>query len=476
MFENTAADKTTIDIPASLEKEISVDSDLIRKLNTNIPRYTSYPTAPSWKEMSSDMMKDYLLRRNTQEPISLYIHVPFCNSMCLYCGCSVVLNRNPDKEERYVQALLQEITTIAQYIQKGTLVNQIHFGGGTPTKLTTNQLERICSALFTQFLIAPDAEISIEVDPRTVVADNGEKLYALKSIGFNRISFGVQDTNEDVQEAVKRRQTWVMTRETFLRARQLGFSGINIDLIYGLPLQTVTSFSKTVEQILSLSPDRVALFSYAKVPHLKPHQNAIPDSLLPSTEEKFEIYKAARSRFIKERYTAIGMDHFASENDPLSIRYKTKSLLRNFQGYTVYSGEDMIGLGVTSISFISNAYFQNVKDLAKYHEKVELLDIPLERGIALGSEDILRRFVINRLMCDFSLDKRDFLHRFKIDFDQHFYLERERLSSHIEDGLVTENGQFIHVTPKGEMFVRNIAACFDQYLDSMKTRPYSKAI
>lgn len=396
--------------------------------------------------------------------------------MCLYCACSVVLNRDPVKEERYVESLLKEIESASKLLAPGTFVNQVHFGGGTPTKLSIEQLTRIVEALNRCFTIMPDAEVSMEIDPRTVVQDDGEKLRCLRDLGFNRVSFGVQDTNEQVQEAVKRRQSYDMTKKTFLKARSLGFSGINIDLIYGLPCQTIDSFKTTVEQIIYLNPDRIALFSYAKVPHIKPHQKAIPDSLLPSTEDKFAIYKTAREGFIKSGYTAIGMDHFASKTDPLTERFKSKTLLRNFQGYTLYSGEDMLGLGLTSISFMSDGYFQNVKELTEYHRSISNDVLPLERGAVLTEEDHKRRYVINRLMCDFAVQKGAFKARFGIDFDAHFTKSLALLQEHIADGLVENRPDAVVVTNIGEMFIRNIASCFDEYLSKNHIRPFSKAI
>ncbi len=396
--------------------------------------------------------------------------------MCLYCACSVVLNRDPEKEERYVQALLQEIELAAELVKPGTFINQIHFGGGTPTKLSVGQLSRIIEVLYYHFNVLGDAEVSIEIDPRTVAADEGIKLRSLREMGFNRVSFGVQDTNEEVQEAVKRRQSFDMTKKTFLKARSLGFSGINIDLIYGLPCQTVDTFTTTVEQINSLKPDRIALFSYAKVPHIKPHQKAIPDSLLPSTVDKFAIYKRAREGFIQGGYTAIGMDHFAAEKDPLAERFHSKTLLRNFQGYTLYSGEDMLGLGLTSISFMTDGYFQNRKELDGYYSSIDCREVPLERGLILTDEDHKRRYVINRLMCDFSVNKSDFKDKFDRDFDDHFEGCLNALNEHIADGLVENRDEAIIVTKKGEMFIRNIASCFDEYLQKTANRPYSKAI
>lgn len=453
------------------------DLELLRSLSRPLPRYTSYPTAPAWGGMELANYEERLsLVSKADVPLSIYVHIPFCHSMCLYCACSVVLNRKPENEERYVENLCKEIDLVTHRLGKKKKVRQLHFGGGTPTKLTEQQLERIFRKLHDAFDIEADGEIAIEIDPRTVVEDEGRKLEFLKEIGYNRVSLGVQDVDSKVQEAVKRRQSYEVTRQTFLHARRLGFSSINIDLIYGLPFQTIETFTDTIQKVIGLSPDRVALFSYAKVPWLKPHQKAIKDDTLPSTEEKFHIYLTARAALQRAGYRAIGMDHFAKEDDELSLAFKNKTLHRNFQGYTVFEGEDLVGFGMTSIGYVGGAYVQNCKDLSSYYASIEEGKIPMERGKILSENDHIRRFVIQRLMCHFYLNKEEFQKKFHRPFNHYFAKELEQMSSLSAQGLVADTQEAIIVTPKGELFVRNIAATFDAYLSSSIPQRFSQSI
>lgn len=441
-----------------------VTSELLTKLNQAVPRYTSYPTAPEWVAATSN---DYLSFMKEIDPItqnvSLYIHIPFCTKMCLYCGCSVVLNRKADKQEIYVSYLLQELHLFAVKVPARLHVTQIHFGGGTPTALTNEQFHQIFSTLHQLFNISTTAEISIEIDPRTVYSDQGEKLRFLKTLGFNRVSFGVQDLDPKVQEAVKRNQSEEMSRITYERARALNFDGINIDLIYGLPHQTVASFTYTAEQIAAWRPDRIALFSYAKVPWLKPHQKAIKESALPTTNAKFEIYLEARKAFLNANYTAIGMDHFGLPEDSLTQAFRNKTLHRNFQGYTLSLAEHLIGFGMTAIGSVGGAYFQNAKTLESYYSSLDQKQFPIARGRELSEDDVIRQWVIQKLMCQFELVKEDFKDRFNLSFDTYFHEEQEKLFHFTEDKLVTNCKNRIGITSLGALFVRNIAAVFDPY-------------
>lgn len=455
---------------------MKISSALLESLNVNVPRYTSYPTVPFWKKLEENHLHTSLLKRSATQPLSLYFHIPFCHSMCLYCGCSVILNRRPEREAEYVRYLEQELKNTVQFLSPNTVVNQIHFGGGTPTKLSIEQLSYIIELIHTYFCLADNAEIAIEVDPRTVFEDGGVKLRALRLMGFNRVSFGVQDSNEKVQEVVKRRQSWLATRSTFEWAKDLQFRGINIDLIYGLPLQTVDTFEETMNRILGLAPDRLALFSYAKVPHIKPHQKAIPEQLLPSTDEKFAMYSRARHAAIEAGYTAIGMDHFASQLDPLSKLFRERKMYRNFQGYTVYEGDDMLGFGVTAISYINGSYYQNDKDLVGYYKAVEGQRAPTIRGIELSADDRIRRYVINRLMCDFRIDVKAVEKEFSISFKEYFKKALAKLQPLEQQGLLQVFEDMIEMTSLGELFCRNIASCFDAYMETTDERPFSKAI
>lgn len=455
-----------------------IDTELLLKLHQPTPRYTSYPTAPEWSPLLPGIYAERLQELSrTQSPISLYIHIPFCQSMCLFCGCSVVLNRRPENEEVYVDYLLKELDLITRYLGKGRKIVQLHFGGGTPTKLSEPLFKRLFEAICTLFSIDFSQEVAIEVDPRTVCADEGKKLRFLKELGFNRMSFGVQDTDPKVQAAVKRNQTLEMTQYTYHLAKSLGFSGINLDLIYGLPFQTITSFQKTIQDILEMRPDRIALFSYAKVPWLKAHQKAISDETLPSTKDKFHIYSQARSQLIQQGYVGIGMDHFALASDELAMSYQKKTLQRNFQGYTLRLAEEMLGIGVSSIGYIRQTYVQNFKDLSDYYAALDKEELPIHRGKVLSLDDLLRKWVIHTLMCNFELNKRTFEMKFGAQFDAYFADRLSKLASLEKDGLIVNTAEKIEVTPLGELFIRNIAVTFDAYLNDHSSHPkFSQSI
>lgn len=436
---------------------IHIDPSLLAKWNRPVPRYTSYPTAPQFAPQTEELFKEKLAAFDAStKPLSLYLHIPFCKTMCLFCACSVVLNRKPEKQASYFSHLLREIELVAANFSGKRKVSQLHLGGGTPTSLTVEEFPQLIQKLQKHFTWGSEDEISIEVDPRTVHADGGVKLKLLKDLGFNRVSFGVQDLDPVVQEAIRRRQTEEMTVTTYEKARALGFEGINIDLIYGLPHQTVERFTKTIDRIIELKPDRIAFYSYAKVPWLKEHQKAIPDETLPSTEEKFRIYVTARARLMMAGYVAIGMDHFALAKDPMSKAYREGKLTRNFQGYSVQLADDMIGLGLTSIGFLENTYFQNIKDLAEYQECVASGRLATHRGFVLSEEDLIRRKAIQSLMCQFELDKR----QFKGDFTG----IQDSLDQLEKDGLIIQTKEKILPTPVGRLFIRLVASAFDAYL------------
>lgn len=384
--------------------------------------------------------------------------------MCLYCGCSVVLNRRPENEERYVDYLIREIDLAAAHLQDRR-VEQIHFGGGTPTKLSMPLFQKLYDKIASTFDIS--GEVAIEIDPRTVVEDRGRKLRFLKELGFNRVSFGVQDTNWEVQKAVKRNQSLEMTQKTYAWARELGFEGVNIDLIYGLPFQTAETFRQTVEHILEMRPDRISLFSYAKVPWLKKHQKAIKEETLPSTEEKFRIYQEARAAFVNGGYIAIGMDHFALEEDEIAACYREKRLCRNFQGYSAKLAHDQLGFGVTAIGFVQNCYAQNLKTLPDYYKAIDEGKLPVHRGKVLSQDDIMRKWLIHTIMCDFTLSKREFEQKFNRPFD--FPLDDL-------EGLIEESEERIDVTPMGELLIRIIAMRFDAYIRETPEPKFSQSI
>lgn len=431
---------------------VHVDPLLLARWNRSVPRYTSYPTAPQFYPVEEKIYQEKLIAFNdSQKPLSLYFHIPFCKTMCLFCGCSVVLNRKPERQSAYLSHLLKEIELVASHFSSKRAVNQLHLGGGTPTSLTEEEFEQLMRKIEMHFTLTEDAEISIEIDPRTVFADQGRKLAQLRKLGFNRVSFGVQDLDPTVQEAIRRRQSEEMTALTYYKARELGFQGINMDLIYGLPYQTAEQFARTAEKILAFKPDRIAFYSYAKIPWLKEHQKAIPDATLPSTEEKFRIYVEARARFMQGGYTAIGMDHFALPADPMAQAYRAKTLTRNFQGYAVQLAEDMIGFGLTSIGFLEKGYFQNEKGLDAYQNRLADGHLPIVRGYLLTAEDALRREAIQSWMCHFELDKRRFGHLADV----------EPLKA---EGWIEEQGEKWVATPTGRLFIRLVASAFDAYL------------
>jgi oxygen-independent coproporphyrinogen-3 oxidase len=454
--------------------QTEIDPLFLKAWNRAVPRYTSYPTAPQFTSLDPSVFIHHLsLFDKTEKPLSLYFHIPFCKTMCLFCGCSVVLNRNPEKQNRYLQFLIQEMKLISSQFSKKRSVSQLHLGGGTPTSLSVGEFETLMEAIHECFYLEKDAEISIEVDPRTVYADGGEKLARLKKLGFNRISFGVQDLDPTVQRAVRRDQSEEMTIQTFYKAKELGFQGINIDLIYGLPFQTRQSFAKTASTLMTLKPDRIAFYSYAKVPWLKPHQKAIKEETLPSSEEKLGIYVDARDKFMEHGYVPIGMDHFSLSTDSLLQAHKDKKLTRNFQGYSIQLAEDMLGFGITSIGFLENAFFQNLKEISLYETSLEKKEIPIGKGFILKPDDLCRRFVIQSLMCHFELDKQAFFNRFSIPFDIYFACEKERISQLQKEGLIEETATQLLPTSLGRLFIRLIAAAFDAYIEKGQ---YSRAI
>ncbi|MCH9610704.1 MAG: Oxygen-independent coproporphyrinogen III oxidase [Chlamydiales bacterium] len=384
--------------------------------------------------------------------------------MCLYCGCSVILNRKPENEARYVDYLMREIDLVTEHFDKRA-VTQLHFGGGTPTKLSIPLFQKLYEKIASTFEIS--GEVAIEIDPRTVTEDRGRKLRFLKELGFNRVSFGVQDTNWQVQEAVKRRQSLEMTEKTYAWARELQFDGVNIDLIYGLPYQTAQTFKETVRHILAMRPDRISLFSYAKVPWLKKHQLAIKDETLPSTEEKFQIYQEARQAFVTAGYIAIGMDHFALPTDEMALCYKEKRLQRNFQGYSAKLAKDQLGFGTTAIGFVQNCYAQNIKTLPEYYAAIDQNELPVCRGMELSQQDIECKWLIHTLMSNFCLDKREY---------ERLFGKRYRFEIKECQEFVTETEDFVQVTAEGELFIRNIAMNFDAYLQTSEKPQYSQSI
>lgn len=446
-----------------MREELRVGEEFLTRYNRPGPRYTSYPTAPVWNDSfgPDDLEKVHQEAEGAKSPVSLYMHIPFCESLCLFCACNVIIQKNKSVAPPYLGVLKREIERISRGISKSRPVVQFHWGGGTPTYLTPEQIEDLFGTVRERFSFAPDAEIGIEVDPRVT---SREHLETLRKLGFNRLSMGIQDFHPDVQKAINRIQPFELTRDLLFGARELGFDSINVDLIYGLPHQTPTRFATTVDQILELAPDRVALFSYAHVPWLKKQQGSFA-AFLPEGMQKFEIFRTGLLKFVEAGYLYIGMDHFAKSGDELAISQQQRTLHRNFQGYTTKAGADLYGMGVTAISGIQNAYAQNHRELAAWEKAVNERGIATMRGYKLSEDDRLRRAVISRLLCHTVVIKSEIAREFGIDFDDHFAEELRRLQPSRDDGLVLLGPNEIRTTWLGRIFIRNLAMVFDPYLE-----------
>jgi oxygen-independent coproporphyrinogen-3 oxidase len=449
-----------------MREELHVGEEFLARYNRPGPRYTSYPTAPVWNDNfgPADLEKVHEEADRAKTPVSLYMHIPFCESLCLFCACNVVIEKDKNVAPPYLGILKKEIERVSQSVSKDRPVVQFHWGGGTPTYLTPAQIEDLFGFTREHFHIAPDAEVGIEVDPRVT---SREHLETLRKLGFNRLSMGIQDFHADVQKAIHRIQPFEMTRDLLFAARELGFDSINVDLIYGLPYQTPDRFAHTVDQILELAPDRVALFSYAHVPWLKKQQGSFA-AHLPEGMEKFEIFRTGLLKFLEAGYLYIGMDHFAKPGDELAVSQQNRTLHRNFQGYTTKAGADLYGMGITAISGFQGAYAQNHRDIPSWEKAVNERGIATMRGYHLSSEDRLRRAVISRLLCHTILIKDEISREFGIDFDQYFSEELRRLEPAREDGLVLLDRKEIRATWLGRIFIRNLAMAFDPYLEKQQ--------
>jgi oxygen-independent coproporphyrinogen-3 oxidase len=448
------------------QENFRISEDFLAKYNTPGPRYTSYPTAPAWQDSfgPNDLESAYREADAADSPVSLYMHLPYCESLCLFCACNVVITKDTSVVPPYLATLEKEIERVAQQVARRRHAVQFHWGGGTPTYLTPAQMEELFGYAHEQFTFAPDAEIGIEVDPRVT---SREHLESLRRLGFNRLSLGIQDFHPEVQEAIHRVQPFEATRDLIAYARELGFDSINVDLIYGLPYQTAERFRATVAQVLTFTPDRVAMFSYAHVPWLRKQQGAFATHL-PEGMEKFRIFCAGLQAFLDAGYLYIGMDHFARPGDELAVAQKNRTLHRNFQGYTTKAGADLYGMGVSAISSIGRAYGQNIKEVAGYSAAIERGGLATMRGYHLNDDDVLRRAVINRLLCHTVIRKEEISREFGIDIDEAFAPELLRLESFASDGLVTLDSDEIRVTWLGRIFIRNIAMVFDAYLEKQK--------
>lgn len=436
------------------------DEKLLNKYNTAGPRYTSYPTALEFHDKFTQLDLIQAIEQSPNRELSLYVHIPFCHSLCYYCGCNKVITRHRSKADTYLEFLAQEISSRAPLFKDYT-IKQLHWGGGTPSFLTHEQITKLVSLLKEKFNFADNIEMSIEIDPREIELNLAEHLY---SLGFNRLSLGVQDIDEKVQKTINRVQSTEFIEDFIAHAKRVGFTSINIDLIYGLPHQTIETFTRTLDKAKEMDVDRISLFSYAHIPSRFAAQRKLRDEWLPSVNEKFALMRLAIEKLCEYGYEFIGMDHFAKPNDKLSIAQKNGTLHRNFQGYTTKGDCDLLGLGVSSISDIGHVYSQNVKDLQTYYRAIEAENHALERGVSLTTDDVIRGEVIRELMCNLFLNKQSISDKYKINFDEYFKEDLPLLATFINDGLVTNDNESIQINQKARLLVRNICMTFDIYM------------
>jgi oxygen-independent coproporphyrinogen-3 oxidase len=460
---------------------VQFDPTLLRKYDQPVPRYTSYPPAtelkPEFEQV--DFRAAIAVGNYKQTPLSLYCHIPFCETACYFCGCNTVITQRRQMVEPYLDYTTRHIRQMAQLLGgKRRTVDQMHWGGGTPNYLAPSQVETLWTAINEQFRFADNAEISIEVNPRYLDRDY---VLFLRQLGFNRISFGIQDFNPKVQEAVNRVQPEALLFNVMNWIREAGFESVNVDLIYGLPYQTLQTFRDTIQKTIQLDPDRIAVFNFAYVPWLKPLQRKISQETLPQTSEKLDILRMSIEELTQNGgYQFIGMDHFAKPDDELSVAQRKGQLHRNFQGYTTKPESDLIGFGVTSISMLHDVYVQNHKRLKEFYQAIDADTLPIERGVTLNQDDVVRRTVIMELMCQFQLSKDALQEKYHLsfdqDFDEYFFTEQSDLKKLAADGLISLSHNHIEVTPAGRLLIRNIASAFDVYLRRKITANFSKAI
>ncbi len=459
-----------------MDQSIKFDLDLIHRYDKSGPRYTSYPTALELHEgfVDKDYREHIALSNKAGGPLSLYFHIPFCDTVCFYCACNKIITKNRKHAEPYLNNLFKEIAIQGSLFDKPRVVNQLHWGGGTPTFLNFEQMKGLMDVTRQYFNLRDDdqGEYSIEVDPRET---NDQTIAQLRELGFNRISLGLQDFNPAVQKAVNRIQTEEQTFAVLAAARKHGFRSTSIDLIYGLPLQTVASFAETLDKVLSVSPDRFSIFNYAHMPSRFKTQRQINDADMPSPEVKLDILQMMGNKLIAAGYVYIGMDHFAKPDDELAIAQREGKLYRNFQGYSTHSDCDLVGMGVTSIGRVGDAYIQNVKSLDEYDALISQDKLPVFKGVDLNQDDKLRRAVITQLICHFKLDFSSIQKQFDIDFADYFATELQSLQNMQKDGLLLVSADGIQVQVAGRLLIRNICMIFDKYLNQ-KQQQFSKVI
>ncbi len=453
------------------------DAALLSRYNLNGPRYTSYPTAP---QFSADFNADDFSRAiktsaASGSDLSLYFHIPFCETLCYYCGCHKVVTPNKDRALPYLRALDQEMASMAGHIGATRPVTQLHWGGGTPTYISEREMEWLMTATRNHFNLRSDEQLeaAVEVHPGRMPIS---KVHCLRDIGFNRLSMGVQDFNPQVQAAVNRYNSVAQVQEVMQVARDRGFRSISMDIIYGLPCQTVDTLEVTLNEVIALSPDRISAFGYAHLPHLFKSQRLIADTTLPDATHKLAMLQLIVDRLQAAGYVYIGMDHFAKADDSLTRAQQQGALYRNFQGYSTHKGCDLLAFGVSAISYLGNTYVKNGKDLQQYQAQLAEGQPVYVAGAALSAEDLLRKEVISELICHFALPFRAFNQRFSVDFQQHFAAELQSLAPMVTDGLLRIDDHGIVVTQAGRLLIRRICMAFDQYLTTSTTPQYSKVI
>ncbi|MBF0309448.1 MAG: oxygen-independent coproporphyrinogen III oxidase [Magnetococcales bacterium] len=464
-----------------MSQQVLFDRRLIDRYNRAGPRYTSYPTAPHFHQGFGPEAYLREITRSLEEqpdkPLSLYVHIPFCDTVCYYCACNRTVTPDRTRAAVYLEHLLREVALAGRLFGTRREVVQLHFGGGTPTYLDAGQLTRLMETIRQHFRLAGDetGEFGIEVDPREMPPG---LVHTLRHIGFNRLSIGVQDLDEQVQRAVNRIQPLELTAHVVEEARSCGFGSINLDLIYGLPFQTLARFRHTLETVIGqLRPDRLAMFNYAHLPEYFSPQRKINPQDLPAADEKLAILEMAITVLTQAGYVYIGMDHFALPQDELAVAQRQGELHRNFQGYTTHAGCDLVGLGTTAISQIGDSYAQNLKEIPAYYQRIEEGKVAVFRGLAMTPDDVVRRTVIMRLLCDFRLDRSRIEERFGLVFEDYFHKEMEAVGRMIAEGLLTEEGPILQVTPGGRLLIRNICMAFDWYLGNMEQKKsFSKTI
>lgn len=463
-----------------MNQRVRFDPELVKRYDVAGPRYTSYPTAVQFHEgFDAEAYRRFVAISNDElipSPLSLYVHLPFCQSLCYYCGCNKKVTRHPEQGVAYLEMLAREIEMRGKLFDHDRKVTQLHFGGGTPTFFDDLQLEQLMAELGQAFHFGPvkKREFSIEVDPRTV---DGDRLAQLANLGFNRISLGVQDIEPEVQQAVNRIQDPDATMAMVSSARALGFNSVSIDLIYGLPLQTADSFARTLKTVIESQPDRLAVYNYAHLPQIFRSQRMINSEDIPSPETKLELMELTIQTLSDAGYVYIGMDHFALPGDELTIAQQQGHLHRNFQGYSTHSECDLVGLGVSAIGKIGDCYAQSIKEIPQWQSAVGRGEIPIWRGISLTTEDRMRRGIIEDIMCNGRVNFVDFEHNFSLDFNDHFAPEVHQLEQLVEDGLIELDETGLSVTAEGRVMLRAVAMIFDEYLQPTKNQPrFSRVI